>query len=117
MHLTDLQSEMKSPLLRNYLKDGFTQQDLARQNDIDRAIVDEIPRLRALEQSRRERREANKTGGRLTDFMRLSMLRARLGMVGGIDVGEVAASQSPNMEVFRSLLVQAKMRLRRGVAS
>jgi hypothetical protein len=108
--LTDLQVEMKSPLLRNYLKDGFTQQDLARQNDIDRAIVDEIPRLRALDQANRERREANAASGRVKDFMRLSMLRQRLGMVGGMDE-DVSAASGANIEVFRGILLQAKMQV------
>ncbi len=47
--LIDLQRERRSPLLRNYLTDGFTQSALSRQADLDHAMVDEMPRLRALE--------------------------------------------------------------------
>src|SRR5262249_10567113 len=47
--LTDLQTERRSPLLERYLQDGFTQPDLARQRDIDRAILAELPRLAARE--------------------------------------------------------------------
>ena len=109
--LTDLQVEMKSPLLRNYLKDGFTQKELARQHDIDRAILDEIPRLRALDQANRERREAAGIGARVKDFMKLAMLRQRLGIVGGMEEDAMSALDRRNMDVFRGLLLQAKMQV------
>ena len=43
--LTDLQTERKSAVLMKYLNDGFSQQDLDRQADIDRAMLAEVPRL------------------------------------------------------------------------
>ena len=46
--LTDLQIERKSALLNQYLTDGFTQSALARQDDLDRAMLAELPRLEAL---------------------------------------------------------------------
>ena len=47
----------KSTLLNRYLTGPFTQPDLARQADIDRALRDELPRLEAAE------REAASAGG------------------------------------------------------
>ena len=54
--LVDLQTERKSALLRNYLRDDFTQRDLARQSDIDRAITADMPRIASVEQENLERR-------------------------------------------------------------
>ena len=109
--LADLETEMGSPLLRHYLKDGFTQTLFARQPDIDRAIVGEIPRLRDLAQRNRGRRRANAFSGRVDNALRLATLRQRLGLIGGVDTADADVSQAPNLDVFRGILRQAKMQV------
>ena len=66
--LTDLQRERQSMLLRNYLDDGFAQSALSRQADLDRAIANELPRLRALEEHNRLQRQNNQLAGTLTSL-------------------------------------------------
>jgi hypothetical protein len=108
--LTDLQGEMRSPLLASYLSDRFTQGAmLARQHDIDRAILNEIPRLRALDEKNRERREGNRSANRLSGFMRLTVLRQRAGLVGGAEEIDQWAPDllGPGMSVFQTILRQA----------
>ena len=109
--LIDLQRERKNALLMNYMKDGFTQPQLARQADIDRAILGQTPRLRALEETRRKNREENRVSSTLMTFTRLSILRERLGLVGGtsVDETETADFHGRNMDAFRDIIVDAKM--------
>lgn len=114
--LTDLQTERKSALLTNYLRDRFTQSELVRQTAVDRAIMDDTPRLRAIEEADSARRQAR--DGRIIDdlmeFAKLSVLRQRLALVGGEDAGTLAARadlDGPNMDVFHNILSQAKMRV------
>src|SRR5215813_2996147 len=114
--LSDLQKERKSDLLMNYLKDGFTQDELSHQTDIDRAIMDEMPRLRRLEKTNWERRQANrgKFTPKLKEFAKLSTLRQKLGLVGGVDAEAVTTGadlSGPNMDTFREILSQAKTRV------
>lgn len=114
--LTDLQTERKSVLLTNYLRERFTQSELARQTAVDRAIMDDIPRLRAIEQGDSVRRQANRVRvvDNLVEFAKLSTLRQRLALVGGEDAGTSAARadlEGANMKVFRNILSQAKMRV------
>jgi lysophospholipase L1-like esterase len=107
--LIDLQRERKNALLANYMTDGFTQPRLAQQADIDRAILGQIPRLRTVEEMRRKDREDNKLPGTLMTLMRLSLLRQRLGLVGGMgrDDSELADFHGRNMDAFREILVDA----------
>ncbi|MEO8256930.1 MAG: SGNH/GDSL hydrolase family protein [Acidobacteriota bacterium] len=105
--LTDLQVELKSPLLRNYLKNDFTQSLLARQRDIDRAMVGEIPRLKAQEQDNRKRSEENTAENRVGEFMRFAKLRERLGMVGGREIVDSGASAEANLAIFRNIVLLA----------
>jgi hypothetical protein len=114
--LTDLQAERKSVLLMNYLQDGFTQSELAQQTAVDRAIMDDMPRLRAIERANTARRQAGK--GKVIDnlvqFTKLSSLRQRLGLTAGADAETLntgADLEGPNMDVFRNVLAQAKMRV------
>jgi hypothetical protein len=110
--LTDLQTERRNALLTRYLKAGYTQSALARQDDIDRAILGEMPRLRAIEQTNRMKRHHN-TVARAVDFMRLAALRQRLGLVGGMDANasEMADLQGDNMDIFREVLLDAEARV------
>ncbi len=109
--LADLETEMSSPLLRHYLKDGFTQTVLARQPDIDRAIIGDIPRLRNLAQRNRERRRANAFSGRVDNALKLATLRERLRLIGGVDTADADVSTGPHLDVFRGILRQAKMQV------
>jgi len=114
--LTDLQDEKKSRLLMSYLKEDFTQNLLARQNDIDQALVRDIARLETIERKTRDIRLANRHMiiPKLLDFMKLPALRQRLHLVQGAEAQELEALsdvQGPNMEVFRDILSQAKARV------
>ncbi len=112
--LTDLQTERKSALLKNYLKEGFTQSALERQKDIDRAMMDELPRLSAQDEQNRVRRLGYGNVAKLIDFTKLSVLRQRLGLVGGMNANDrdVAIDlEGPNMDAFRDILFQAKARI------
>jgi hypothetical protein len=119
--LTDLQTERRSALLRSYLTDGFTQQGaFARQSDIDRAMMHEIPRLENLEEDRRLKRQENMMMGRLVDFTRLVALRQALGLVGGMDAdsGEILADlDGPNMDAFRDVLLRQRCGFKGGAVS
>jgi hypothetical protein len=110
--LTDLQEERKSALLTRYLNPGFTQSSvLARQSDIDNAILDQIPRLRERDETNRKRREEGRIAGALGSFMKLQVLRERLNLVGGVAAGadeSTADLHGAGMSVFRSILLQAK---------
>ncbi len=110
--LIDLERERRSPLLMNYLRDGFTQPQLARQEDLDRAILDQIPRVKALEETRRTAREANRRAAAVPDFLRLSQLRERLTLVGGTGADDTSITnpRGPNMNVLRQILLEAKTR-------
>lgn len=112
--LTDLQSERKSALLRNYLDDRFTQSALVRQNDLDRAMLLQMPRLVALDQTNRERREDGRFVGDLVSLAKLQALRLRLGLVGGMeadDAGTAADLDGPTMNAFRHVLLKVKGRI------
>ena len=112
--LTDLQIERKSALLRNYLEEGFTQPGLAAQSDIDRAIMDEISRSAVREQERAKKNRPNEIISTLVAYAKLSYLRQRLGLVGGVDAEDLktgADLEGPNMDVFRNIMFQAKARV------
>jgi PAS domain S-box-containing protein len=114
--LTDLQSERKSGLLMNYFRDGFSQNGLSQQSTIDRAILDDLPRQRAIERANRQRREANRRAviDKLLNFAKLPALRQRLGVLGGMTADEIemaADFEGPNLNVFRDTLSQAKSRV------
>jgi hypothetical protein len=112
--LVDLQRERKSALLRQYLTDKFTQPGLVHQEEIDRAMIGEIPRLRALEEERRKRREDNRAWGNVVTFASLSHLRQAVGLVGGIDAdgAKDADFTGENLSVFREVLRQASTEVR-----
>ena len=77
-------------MLRSYLQDGHTQQSLLmRQDDIDRAIVGEIPRLKAEGERLRTQRLNRPLADKLTEFAKLSTLRQQLGLVGGVEPGSM----------------------------
>jgi hypothetical protein len=97
----ELVNERKSGILSHYLTNGFTQSGLARQNDIDQAMIAELPRLKALERANLARHPVNA----MINFAKLPTLREQLGLVNGIR-SEEAAFQGTNLEIFRRLLSQ-----------
>jgi hypothetical protein len=106
--LTDLQRERKS-LLSRYLQDGFTQNLRARQNDIDMAMTGEIGRL--MTRPKKKSWHAH-VKDRLLEYVKLSTLRQKSGLIGGENTDEMKAAadllSSDNMDVFRNSLLQVK---------
>jgi hypothetical protein len=111
--LDNLHTESKSAALSGYLTDGYSQKSLMRQDDIDRAIVGEIPRLNADGERLRTQRLNRPLADEVTDFAKLSTLRQQLGLVGGAQAGSMAPVERANMELFRDVLLQARTRVER----
>jgi lysophospholipase L1-like esterase len=111
--LDNLHTESKSAVLRSYLQDGYTQPSLMRQGDIDRAIVGEIPRLRAEGERLRTQRLNRPLAEKLIVFAKLSTLRQQLGLVGAVEAGATVAVERANMELFRDVMLQARTRVER----
>jgi len=104
----ELVNERKSSILNHYLTNGFTQSGLARQNDIDQAIIAELPRLKVLKQTNLARGRLRSPINAVINFARLPTLREQLGLIGGIPSDKAAAFQGTNLEIFRRLLFQVK---------
>ena len=111
--LDNLYAESKSAVLRSYLQDGYTQPSLTRQDDIDRATVGEIPRLRAEGERLRTQRLNRPVAEKLIIFAKLSTLRQQLGLVGAVEARATAAVEPANMELFRNVMLQARTRVER----
>jgi hypothetical protein len=111
--LDNLHTESKSAALRGYLTDGYSQESLMRQDDIDRAIVAEMPRLRAEGERVRTQWLNSPLAAKLTDFAKLSLLRQRLGLVGAVEAVSTVAVERANMELFRNVMLQARTRVER----
>jgi hypothetical protein len=96
--------------LIRYLNDGFTQNALAQQDVIDRAILAQIPRLRALDAERARNRRENSARARLMNFARLAALRETLGLIGGAKPEEAgtAGLEAEDVTLFREVLQQAQ---------
>jgi hypothetical protein len=121
--LADLRLEMDSPLLRRYLTDGFTQRLAVRQSEIDRQLTTYMdtfmdrdtpqPRLREVVEVVDNPDDA---WSRLVRVMKLSALRARLGIVGNRDrlpptpeaIAQRARSMADLFESFRQTLLEAR---------
>ena len=113
--LIDLQKERKNSLLVRYLKEDFTQNLVALQSEIDQAILDDIPRQRALASTRRARHQASHVGllDKFLEFVGLSNLRQRLSLVNSTTIQEadnLADLAGPNLGLFRDILAQVKTR-------
>ena len=109
--LVDLQTERKSALLASYLRSDFSQPDLARQRDIDRAIVAEMPRLAAIAAENAAKLVRNTIRHRLTAFVKLTSVRDRLAPIVDTDPDAIEAAadfERANMKIFRDILLQAK---------
>jgi hypothetical protein len=107
--LVELQIERRHPLLTQYLG-RFSQGALTHQNDVDQAILAQIPRLRKLEEARRRQRAEQKTlRAFLLDRSKLSSLRQTVGLVGGmqLDDATVADFKGANIDVLGQVLREA----------
>lgn len=113
--LQDLQQERGSALLRNYLRDDFSQSALRQQSDIDRAILAEIPRLEATAQNNLRRSRSWRAAiYPVVDFATLTALRRTTGLIAPAEPDELRAAadfDGPNMQVFREILQKAKARV------
>ena len=114
-HILYLRHEKKSPLLMRYLAHDFTQGLRERQRDIDKALIDYVEKEQIKQQS--ERLNSTSNGGNglrpLLQIIKLPALRQRLGLVYGTSsqsVEELADLES-NMNLFRDILSQAKLRV------
>jgi hypothetical protein len=112
--LVDLQTERKSALLTSYLRSDFSQRALARQRDIDRAIVAEMPRLAAIAAANAAKPFRNTFRYRLTALVKLTSIRDRLAPIVDTDpdaLKEAADFEQSNMMIFHDILLQAKGRV------
>lgn len=112
--LTDLQTERKSRLLTQYLKPGFSQPDLARQADLDAAMLAEVPRLMAAEAADLRDKRWDGVASGLASFAKLTAVRDRLSpiVVTNSDARAAAADlATTNAEVFRQIMAQATARV------
>lgn len=111
--LTDLQTERRNAVLRRYLVDGFSQRELARQADIDQAMLAEVPRLIALDAETRQKRLAARDWG-LLRFAKLTRVRDLISPIVATDAAAQrtgADLDSANMEVFRTIMTRARDRV------
>lgn len=115
--IPDVQTEKESRLLMRYLKEGFNQSLIVRQNDVDRALLADIKRQMVLGEIARARWKANYRGNlrdKLLDFVKLSALRTKLALVEGTTseaVKNLADLEGPTTNLFDEILSQAKARV------
>jgi hypothetical protein len=104
-----------------YLDEGFVQESLARQHEVNQAILAEVPNLEALaaEQAKsveRAQRPLTRMTGSMLSVAKLTALRQRLGLLSQPETHErqvVADFQQANLDVFRRILTEAKRRAER----
>jgi len=122
--LADLQTEARSPLLRRYLTDGFTQHLSTYQPELDRALreyveakTDQSALSRTLSEVSTFVGDHTLSAGTISPFIKLSQLRGRLGLVFGennVRLGgntfskERAGAMRPYINLFRDILMEAK---------
>src|SRR6185295_15158762 len=114
----------KSKLLMGYMQDGFSQNLLQRQSEIDHAIGEEIPKqierrrtdwnngstahfLHGMKDAEAPAKQRERPRPRVADvvtgFVKLSALRERLGLVYGTETSDVERLkdlEGPNVELF-----------------
>jgi hypothetical protein len=130
--LIDLQLERKSKLLTHYLDDGFTQNLLQRQSEIDAALGEEIPKqierhrqdwsngsvahfLHGMKDADATVKTPSHAGVRVIDrlvpVLKLNALRERFGLIYGTDKSDVdiqADLEGPNIALFRDVISNAE---------
>jgi hypothetical protein len=121
--LVDLQKEVKSPLLRRYLGDGFTQSLHARQAEIDHVLSDYLNNIQGrsgrsvkMAEIRNELSllltEPRRLRNRLYRTVRFSELRDRLGLIRGSsssrnEAVEARATSPQVMDLFAEIVLDA----------
>jgi hypothetical protein len=118
--LTELQYEKQNRVLIRYLRGDFSQGLLARQPDIDQALISKIDRQTELEISSQARTQ-EKSGKRvdqLLEFIKLGHLRRKLGVNYGEarpepeELSELELSQvEGDLNLLRDILSEAKVRV------
>jgi len=108
--IEDLREEEQSGLLMRYLGSDFNQNLLARQTDIDQALLDYLDRKMAKEVARQQEPNNMEIRTKLVEIVKLSTLRRKLGLVGGTSTVTKAGSSETKarMELFQTILSQAK---------
>ena len=113
----DLLQESNSPLLRNYLKDDFSQNLRDRQPAIDEALIayldKEIEREQAQDDT--EASIAPSFTGKLKHVLKLGQLRQTLGLVGAYSKrpSEDVEFSDRQLNLFRDVLAQANSEVSR----
>lgn len=110
--LLDLQDERQSPLLMRYLEDGFSQRLRGRQPEVDRALLDLVEKKTVWEMENRQAAVRNRKGvvGQLADFLRVPVLRAKVGLARGTtDEQAATTAKAKDLTVFRQILLRAKV--------
>jgi hypothetical protein len=116
----ELWYEKQSGILMSYLADGFIQGLLEQQDDIDQALMGDIERQTALEKSKQAatQEKSSKDNKEFWTFIKLSALRAKLGMVRGEAARELEALSElelselgPDLRLLRDVLSKAKVRI------
>jgi len=111
--LTDLQRERKTPIVASYLNDHFTQDVLRDQDQVDRGIADEMPRLFQERHQHDEQRPRNAARYALAAALKLTAVRERLGLLAGPTEEETATARDfdgANLEAFRHVMSEARRR-------
>jgi hypothetical protein len=112
--LSELQKERRTPLLLRYLEGEFRQGLADSQEDIDQALLGFIEHERRSQTARRIPRAAPAgfdLDRRLLNFVKLTQLRQRVGLVyGRMPEHEaiLADLHGPTMNTFREILLQSK---------
>jgi hypothetical protein len=126
--LGDLQTESKSPLLRNYLKENFTQSLFHRQPEIDQiltAYVEQALKTELAKQNERKETLARQNERKgtlaslkmLAEIIKLSHVRHMLRVVYWRPVqpspnGEDGTDRTAPVDLYRAILVEAKASVR-----
>ena len=122
--LSDLNTERKSSLLRQYLTKGFSQGLISRQDEVDRHLisyVDNVANKSNIRIKLEEISNMTRDAGQLLDFRRLkpvvenilrfTQLRSRLGLVYGVENESMQPSEAamPSRERLEWLRSQTDM--------
>jgi hypothetical protein len=107
----ELRNEARAPRLLQYLKPGFRQDLISRQNDLDQALLAYVEEQKPQALLRlRESRDA-KSFDKLSKIAKLSALRAKLGLATNqrqLEKQRTAADEAADRALFRAVLQQAK---------
>jgi hypothetical protein len=110
--LENLHTERKSLLLTRYLEHQFSQNLSARQDEIDTALIADIPREAAVERNLREARETTGHVDNLQEIVKLSALRKKLGLISAANSEDFAIAKAVSgpetLDLFGSILSRVK---------